>query len=414
MKLSATIFLLLLNILCASAQEKIIKPELKIAADCHDAIPITLVQPSKYGPTQSPHLFGSIQEFSADRNSEASFAQEHNSAWYLLNIKYDGELTFEIIPTDSMNDYDFLLYPYTDSTFCSSIINKSAKPIRSNIAANLHGTNGGMTGLTSNAKQDFHRQGVGDPLSRSITVKKGEKYMLVLDNVTPNGKGHTIYFHTFIKAEIKGIVLGPDSLPLIADVLLADPKGKTVGQTTTDASGKYELKADVEKNTPYSLVFSNDSSFIGTKIVNTADTKDGHTFKTMSAVLPKLKNGAKYPLGNINFYGNEARLLPESYPSVEALSRLMKKNKKMIIQIEGHVNGAGATAHELEGAEFQDLSDSRAAMVRNCLIGAGISGSRMTTIGYAAKQMLFPHATNDEQQKANRRVEIKVVSINGE
>lgn len=414
MKLTHTILALLLCVCSAYAQDKIIKPELRIAGDCHDAVPITLVQPSKYGPTQSPGSFGQIQEISADKNSELSFAQEHNSAWYLLNIKYDGELGFDIIPTDSMNDYDFLLYPYPDSTLCEKILNKTARPIRSNIAANLHGENRGATGLSGRAKQDFHKQGIGDQFSRSIAVKKGEKYMLVLDNVTPNGKGHTIYFHTLIKAEIKGTVLGADSLPLVADVLLSDPKGNTVGQTTTDASGKYEINASIEKNTPYSLVFSNDSSFIGTKVINTADTKDGHSFPSIRAVLPKLKKGAKYPLGNINFYGNEARLLPESYPSVEALARLMKKNKNMIIQIEGHVNGAGASAHELEGAAFQELSDARAAMVRNCLIGAGIADSRMSTIGYAAKQMLFPHATDEEQQKLNRRVEIKVISINGQ
>jgi outer membrane protein OmpA-like peptidoglycan-associated protein len=387
-----------------------------VAGDCIEAIPLTIVQSCKYGPTVPPKSYGKIQEIStADKkSSETSFVQEHNSAWYLLSIRYDGELTFDILPVDSMNDYDFLLYPYSDSNFCASIANRAAKPVRSNIAANLNGINRGLTGLSSGAKQDFHRQGVGEVFSRSISVKKGEKYMLVLDNVTPNGKGHTIFFHTMIRAELNGVVLGADSQPLRAEVLLSDPKGKTVSQTQTDASGRYEIKADIEKNTPYSLIFSNDSSFIGTRVVNTADTKDGHTFKALSAVLPKLKNGAKYPLGNINFYGNEARLLPESYPSVEALSRLMKKNKNMIIQIEGHVNGVGASMNELRGAEFQELSDNRAAMVRNCLIGAGIDGSRMTTIGYAAKQMLFPRAINEEQQKLNRRVEIKVISINGQ
>ena len=388
------------------------KSELRIAGDCHDAVPITLVKPSQYGPTQSPHLFGAKQEItSTDRNSEVSFAQEHNSAWYLLSIKYDGELTFEIVPTDSTNDYDFLLYPYRDSTFCDQLMARRISPIRSNIAANVHALDHGATGLSQTARQDFHRQGVGDQFSRSLAVKKGEKYMLVLDNVTPNGRGHTIFFHTLISAAIKGQVLGGDSLPIVADVQLSDPKGQTVAQTRTDASGKYDFKATIERNTSYSLTFSNDSSFIGTKIINTSNTKDGHTFPEIKTVLPKLKKGGKYTLGNINFYGNVAILLPESYPSVEALAKLMKKNKHMRIMIEGHVNGAGATEAEKRSTEYQELSENRAKTVRLCLLNAGIAADRMQTIGYAATQMLFPKAVDEDEQKANRRVEIRVISI---
>ena len=163
------------------------------------------------------------------------------------------------------------------------------------------------------------------------------------------------------------------------------------------------------------MIFSNDSSFIGTKTINTANTKDGHTFPNIRAILPKLKKGAKYSLGNINFYGNSVEFMPESYPSVEALTRLMKKNKRMKIQIEGHVNGAGndKEAKNLK-VYFQELSEGRANMLRKCLINAGIASDRITTIGYGANQMLFPYANSEDEQKANRRVEIKVISINGQ
>lgn len=416
MRIPLLVLFLFLNVFGAVSQ-KIVKPLLKISGDCNNAIPLTIGQPCKYGPTESPKSFGSVQEINtADKNSEVSFTQEHNSAWYLLNIKYEGELTFEIVPTDSTDDYDFLLYPYRDSTLCNCIINKTIRPIRSNIASNSRASDKGATGLSADVTQEFRRQGPGNPFSRSIQVKKGEKYMLVLDNVTPNGKGHTIFFHPIVKVEIKGVVLGSDSLPIVAEILLADSKGKTVGQTTSDAKGNYVLNTGIERNSPYSLIFSNDSSFIGTKVVNTADTKDGHTFPSIKTVLPKLKKGAKYPLGNINFYGDLVEFLPESYPSVEALTHLMKKNKKMTIQIEGHVNAAGLSNTEMTVSSkyFQELSEGRAITLRNCLMNAGISGDRMKTIGYGATRMLFSHAVSEYEQKANRRVEVKVISINGE
>ena len=203
--------------------QKTAKPLPRISGDCRSAVSINISQSCKYGPTESPKSFGNVQEIvTGDKNSEVSFTQEHNSAWYLLNIKYDGELTFEIIPTDSMDDYDFLLYPYKDSSLCRGIVNKTTRPIRSNMACNCRPADKGATGLSMGVTQDFRRQGKGNPFSKPIQVKKGEKYMLVLDNINPKGKGHTIYFHSIVNVEIKGRVIGADSLPLVADIL----KGK--------------------------------------------------------------------------------------------------------------------------------------------------------------------------------------------
>lgn len=179
MRFSFPAFLILINSFWANAQLS------KTAGDCKDAIPIKIESYTQYGPTQLPQSFGEIQEFNADKNSEASFCKEHNSAWYLLTVDFDGEFTFEIIATDSSNDYDFLLYRYTDTFFCNSLLNKTITPIRGNLSNNKWPGSKGVTGLSSNETQLFHKQGLGNPFSKSITVKKGEKYMLVLDNFTP-------------------------------------------------------------------------------------------------------------------------------------------------------------------------------------------------------------------------------------
>src|SRR5688500_9108494 len=80
------------------------KPELKTACDCKEAIPLTIAKSTHYGPTEAPRSFGKVQEISTtDKDSELSFQEEHNSAWYLLSMKMDGSLAFTIVPTDTTN-----------------------------------------------------------------------------------------------------------------------------------------------------------------------------------------------------------------------------------------------------------------------------------------------------------------------
>jgi len=384
----------------------------KTACNCKDAVLLSMPRSFHFGPTTATGPYNGLQEITtSDKNSEIAFNKEHNPAWYLLDIQFEGELAFEIMPVDTTNDYDFLLYPYLDSNFCNALARKSVKPVRSNICSSTEQK--GFTGLSTSATQEYHKQGPGDPFSKSLHVRKGEKYMLVLDNVTPEGQGHTIYFHALSKLEINGQVVNADSVPLVADVQLSDMKGKTLWQSSTNAKGAYQIKAAVEQNKNYSLTFLNDSSFVGTETITPADFKDVQVFSVKKMVLPKLEAGGKYNLGNINFYPSSASILPQSFPSVEALFKLMERNKKMVIQVEGHVNAPNNNeqAKERIPGEFQKLSDERAAAIRDYLITKGISKERISAIGLGASGMLFPDATTEKEQIANRRVEIKVVSI---
>jgi outer membrane protein OmpA-like peptidoglycan-associated protein len=124
-------------------------------------------------------------------------------------------------------------------------------------------------------------------------------------------------------------------------------------------------------------------------------------------------------MGNLNFWGGSPDLLPRSAPSLISLYQLMKKNKKMKIQIEGHVNGGtygiNLPMFQKESAEsLQLLSDQRTETVFNFLREKGIDASRMSKVGYSDKFMLFPKPKNEYEHEANRRVEIKVVSLNNE
>lgn len=383
-------------------------PHKAFAGDCAAAISITINTNSYYGPTFPPDGFGKLQEI---KNHPARiFEEEHNTAWYVLNITRNGEFVFEIVPEDSTNDYDFVLLRYTDSTFCDAFASGKLKPLRSNLS-NLAKSKKGLTGLRGANKDSVIGKGPGNAWSNSIFVKKGERYVLILDNVTPGGKGHTILFNFVKTVELKGKITDQDNIPLMADVTLSDSRGNTVEETKSDAQGEYRIKTALKENQDYSISYVADGSFVQTTTVNTKNLKGKTEFPLINTVLPKLKKGEKYKLGNINFGGNSPVLLPESYPSVEALYKLMKKNPEMCIKIEGHVNDPAGKFTYSDERFNQQLSEARALTIYMMLAQKGISDKRMSTEGFAARQMLFPHPENEFQGKANRRVEIRVVSI---
>ncbi len=376
--------------------------------DCKNAIKININKVTTYGLTRPPAGAGVINEIGVNsKSNKFNFEEEHNSSWYLLNIHFDGEFVFEIIPQDSSNDYDFLLYKYTDTSFCNALVKKALKPVRSNLSRSNLAIKG-YTGLSTDAKDEFVGQGVKEEWSRSIQVTKGDKYVLVLDNVYPNGLGHTIKFNYIKQVTISGMVVGSDSLPLKAEVVLNDNNGAPLKEIITGNDGKYSFTVGLKENLNYSIVFSSDSSFIAANTINTTQLLKTKSFTDIKTVLPRLKKGEKYKIYSINFYGDTAILLPESYPSVEALYKLMKKNKKMFIRIEGHVNGSG---RERDPSFNQNLSDRRAQTVSNYLTSKGIEPERIKTIGFSDKMMVYPNPKNEKEASANRRVEINVLSI---
>lgn len=233
--------------------------------------------------------------------------------------------------------------------------------------------------------------------------------MLILDNVTPNGKGHTLEFSFIRDVEIKGRTLNSENGAVIADLTLSDAEGNILQETKSDKDGEYSIKATLKENQNYSLVAISDSTFVQTTILNTKDLKKDSVFRDIRLILPKLKKGNKYKLGNINFYGNVAVLVPASLPSVDALYKLMRRNKKMIIRIEGHVNDPAQTSPD--ETFNQKLSEDRANCVYDILAQKGIDKKRMSIAGMSNKFPLFKAPKNENQSKANRRVEINVISI---
>ena len=165
-----------------------IKPE---NADCKKPVEI---KDTIFGPTNPPSGHGELMEISGAKNSLYEFEKEHNTCWYFFKAKYDAVLEMEIIPVNIRDDYDFILYRYSGRNFCLDVSDKKIIPVRSCISRNDKALKS-RTGLSNEAPEEYIHSGPGASFSKSLRVKKGEIYYLVVDNVYPQGGGHTVILH---------------------------------------------------------------------------------------------------------------------------------------------------------------------------------------------------------------------------
>ncbi len=120
-------------------------------------------------------------------------------------------------------------------------------------------------------------------------------------------------------------------------------------------------------------------------------------------MLRKIKTGEISVLRHVFFDTGKATLKPESFDELDKLLRLMEVNMKMRVEIGGHTDNVGT--HELN----VQLSQRRAAAVKNYLTSKGIEAKRVTSVGYAETR---PIVSNDDEvggRAINRRVEFKVL-----
>lgn len=118
-------------------------------------------------------------------------------------------------------------------------------------------------------------------------------------------------------------------------------------------------------------------------------------------LLVPIEVGESIQLKNVFFAQSKAVLLPESYPELDRLVRIMKDNETIEIQLEGHTDGRGDPKANLI------LSEQRVEAVKQYLVSKGISEKRIVGKGYGGTK---PRVSNDteENRKLNRRVEFKI------
>jgi outer membrane protein OmpA-like peptidoglycan-associated protein len=173
-----------------------------------------------------------------------------------------------------------------------------------------------------------------------------------------------------------------------------ESKGKSDEQT-----GEYMEVLNQGGN--YGLFVNKPGYFFKSINFDYSDETDS-TAKYMEISLEPLLKNSKEILNNIYFDSNKFELKDESKPELEKLTKLLKLNPNLTIEISGHTDDVGKDSENLT------LSKNRAKSVYDYLIINGLNPAQLKPIGYGETTPTVPNNSPENRAK-NRRIEIKIL-----
>ncbi len=347
------------------------------------------------------HIFGPTTAPAETGNMLNDFTLVKHPTWYIFTIQKSGILLFDIIPLNSKDNYDFMLFK-DEPNFCQNYKEEKIKPIRSNF--NPPANDKGLTGLSySGDEPDFEK---------GIPVSKGDVFYLALNNMYRNGKGHTVFFKELKTIKVTGkITDSKNEKPLKADIRWRNLRNNNLYVSSqTEKKGSYEMEIllNSQENAfpKYELCVYSDKYFPDFKIFSTEEANKLNG-KEINFALDKVKKGLNNEtLGVIYFKGNEITIVPKSEYVKKKLLKFMKLNSKAKVVLEGHTNGLFPSTD----VDFK-LSSDRANVIKKYLTDNGIDAARIETEGMGSKNEIYPIPETEEEEGYNRRVEIRITDF---
>jgi outer membrane protein OmpA-like peptidoglycan-associated protein len=114
----------------------------------------------------------------------------------------------------------------------------------------------------------------------------------------------------------------------------------------------------------------------------------------------KTPDGIKLVMSSdVTFATNSSDINSGFYPTLNSVAKVLKEYNKTNVVVSGFTDSTGNASNN------QSLSERRAQSVSNYLAGQGVSGNRLFSQGFGARNPIASNATV-EGRSANRRVEI--------
>lgn len=380
--------------------------------DCLFAIPLQIDRP--YGPTNAPEGSGRVMEIVADKAHPNLFEREHNSVWYKVSIPYNGNLVIDIQQIDEWDDYDFLVYKNTGLYFSNHVMLNKVLPVAVNLACVDSVT------LAENAKRPArqrqkpqqHKKDDGDPMMeqpfsikanigmnpeatdkmltksqkgafiKSIPVRMGEEYYIVLDNIAENGKGHTINVSIEVDAYEPLVLFYDKKGKRYVDVdLMILEKGGQGGARPLVRNEHY--KGGRVKFVPgfnYTLYAKRDGYFSVYREFNAQDLMMRDTI--MLYQMERTERGSSFQIKDIYFEDGEATLIAGYDSVLMDYVAMFRNHPDVTFLVKGYVQSYGVDAE----ADML-LSLDRAKTVKEYFVNNGIEASRISTAGMTKNEI---------------------------
>ncbi|MBT8220843.1 MAG: OmpA family protein [Bacteroidia bacterium] len=210
--------------------------------------------------------------------------------------------------------------------------------------------------------------------------------------------------YAYETVQVKGKIINKNNKqPISADIVVKLHEENKAFSTVNAQRGSFDLT--IPKGVDIEVIPKKDG-FIGhSKFFSFQNDRDYEILTNVNLFVEPIRRGNMLGHSPIYFDRSSPRILPNSLPELRRITKLLKMHPQVTIEIQGHTDNIG----EIE--DLIALSQSRAAAVRDYLIGQGIAGSRLSIKGLGSK---YPVGSNqsEEERKRNRRVEMKVSVIN--
>jgi outer membrane protein OmpA-like peptidoglycan-associated protein len=192
--------------------------------------------------------------------------QEHNSAWFKFTIDKDTMLTFDIVPNQPKDDYDFVLFKCPNKDCLYKIETKSVTPDRWCFSVNYDKY--GSTGLSEYVEETHVKLGPGAGYVSALSVKAGETLYLMVDwPYRSTSNGFTIYFYNYWpnKPTEKSFKLKKQTSVVLENVLFETNKTILIKESTPTLD---KLVNELNKNKNMKLEIRGYTDNIGEEIAN--------------------------------------------------------------------------------------------------------------------------------------------------
>ncbi|MFM9943711.1 MAG: OmpA family protein, partial [Bacteroidia bacterium] len=110
---------------------------------------------------------------------------------------------------------------------------------------------------------------------------------------------------------------------------------------------------------------------------------------------------------HIFFYSDSDSLKPESKPDLDKLKSILKADKQLFIEIQGHMScPLSKPLSFLQKRYNHELSYKRARAIYTYLLKQGIPAGQLSFKGMSNFNMIYPEPKNEQEADKNKRVEV--------
>ena len=202
-------------------------------------------------------------------------------------------------------------------------------------------------------------------------------------------------------AYVQGVITDAKTRkPINAEIELVDlQSGRSYKSSQSDTDGNYMLclPSDAE----YALTVSKKNYLFYSENIH---LKQEGSILLKNFKLQALEVGEQVRLDNVFFELEAYKLKDESATELNKIIQFMESNPFLVVGIVGHTDNSGSKNYNL------DLSEQRAASVKNALVQRGLRSDRIQIKGYGMSEPLNANSS-EEERAVNRRTELKIIAV---